>query len=129
MRCYISAMSQYDERDSLIESLLTKPDSVQLFRGQKTDAEMGLHYTPDETWARNFGPIILKMTLPANAKIKLITSEDTEQGIKEGIYDEEIFWQTFFNDGYDAIIGTDSHNSMVLDVIVNPEISRRLRHR
>ncbi|MDP2704264.1 MAG: hypothetical protein Q8P01_03495 [bacterium] len=122
-------MSQYDERDSLIESLLTKPDSVQLFRGQKTDAEMGLHYTPDETWARNFGPIILKMTLPANAKIKLITSEDTEQGIKEGIYDEEIFWQTFFNDGYDAIIGTDSHNSMVLDVIVNPEISRRLRHR
>lgn len=120
-------MSQYDKRDSLIESLLTKPDSVQLFRGQKSDAEMGLHYTPDETWARNFGPVILKMVLPANAKLKLITSED--QGIKEGIYDEEIFWQTFFNDGYDAVIGTDSHNSMALDVIVNPEISRRLRHR
>lgn len=122
-------MSKYDKRDSLIESLLTKPDSIQLFRGQKADAEMGLHYTPDETWARNFGPVIMKMVLPANAKLKLITSEDTEQGIQEGIYDEEIFWQTFFNDGYDAIVGTDSHNSMVLDVIVNPEISRRLRHR
>lgn len=115
-------MSQYDERDSLIESLLTKPDSIQLFRGQKADSEMGLHYTPDETWARNFGPVILKMVLPANAKLKLITRKDTEQGIQKGIFNEDVFWQTFFDDGYDAIVGTDSHDSTVLDVIVNPKL-------
>ena len=42
----------------------------------------------------------------------------TEQ---KGIGDEAVFWQTFFDDGYDAVIGYDSYNSTVLDVIVNPK--------
>lgn len=114
-------MSPYDDRDSLIESLLTKPDSIQLFRGQKEGQPMGIHFTPDEAWAKNFGTV-MKMALPANAKVKLLTPEDTAQGIQKGIWDENVFWQTFFNDGYDAIVGTDSHNSAVLDVIVNPKL-------
>ena len=61
-------------------------------------------------------------TLPANAKVKLLTPEDTERGIQKGISNEDVFWQTFFDDGYDAIVGTDSHNSRVLDVIVNPKL-------
>ena len=47
-------MSQYDKRDLLIDDLLAKPDSVQLFRGQKTGEPMGIHFTPDEAWARYF---------------------------------------------------------------------------
>lgn len=115
-------MSQYDERDSLIDALLAKPESIQLFHGQKEGQLIGIHFTPDEDWAKNFGTIITKMTLPANAKIKLLTPEDTELGIEKGIYDENTFWQTFFDDGYDAVIGYDSHNSAVLDVIVNPKL-------
>jgi hypothetical protein len=114
-------MSRYDKRDSLIDDLLAKPDSVQLFRGQKASEPMGIHFTPDEAWAKNFGTV-MKMTLPANAKVKLLTPEDTERGLQEGICDETVFWQTFFDDGYDAIIGTDSHDSTVLDVIVNPKL-------
>ena len=114
-------MSRYNERDSLIKSLLAKPDSVQLFRGQKVGQPVGIHFTPDESWARSFGPIMTKMILPANAKVKLLTSEDTERGIQKGIGDEAVFWQTFFDDGYDAVIGYDSYNSTVLDVIVNPK--------
>lgn len=111
----------YDNRDALMESLLAKPDSVQLFRGQKEGVPMGIHFTPDEAWAKNFGDNIIKLRLPKDAKVKLLTPEDTEHGIQKGIYDENIFWQTFFDDGYDAIVGTDSHNSAVLDVIVNPK--------
>lgn len=114
-------MSPYDNRDSIIESLLTKPDSVQLFHGQKANHPMGIHFTPDENWAENFGAEIMKMTLPAKARVKLLTPEDTEQGIQKGIYDEGAFWQSFFDDGYDAVVGTDSHNSAMIDVIVNPK--------
>ena len=121
-------MSRYDKRDSLIDDLFAKPDSVQLFRGQKASEPMGIHFTPDEAWAKNFG-VIMKMKLPANAKVKLLTPEDTEQGIQKGIYDESVFWQTFFDGGYDAVIGYDSHNSAVLDVIVNPKHSQHLGSR
>ena len=114
-------MSRYDERDSLIENLLTKPDSIQLFRGQNAGQPMGIHFTPDEAWARNFGTIMTKMALPANARLKLLTPEDTASGIQKGIHDEDVFWQTFFDDGYDAVVGYDSHDSTVLDVIVNPK--------
>lgn len=118
-------MSRYDERDSLIDTLLASPESVLLFRGQKEGQPMGIHFTPDEAWARNFGDLI-QMTLPADAKLKLLTPEDTERSMQEGIRDEEAFWQTFFDDGYDAVIGYDSHNSAVLDVIVNPKHSQHL---
>ena len=114
-------MSPQENRDALIESLLTKPDSVQLFHGQKADQPVGMHFTPDEAWVKNFGTTVVKMTLPVNALVKLLAPEDFEKSMRKGISDEDAFWQTFFDDGYDAIIGTDSRNSMVIDVIVNPK--------
>lgn len=84
-------MSSYDKNNVLLESLLTKPDSIQLFRGQKENEPRGIHFTPDEAWARNFGTIMMKMVLPAHAKVKLLTPEDTEQGIQKGISDEDVF--------------------------------------
>ena len=114
-------MSQYDNRDSLIESLLAKPDSIQLFRGQKANQPMGIHFTPDEAWARNFGDNIIKLRLPGDARLKLLSGDFYENAIQKGFRDETTLWQSLFDQDYDAIVGTDSHDSSVLDVIVNPK--------
>lgn len=114
-------MSRYAERDSLIENLLAKPDCLDLFRGQKTGAIPGLHFTPDEAWAKSFGDDIIKLRLPENSRLKLLTDNLFEDALREGIYGETALWQSFFDQGYDAIIGTDSHNSKMIDVIVNPK--------
>lgn len=114
-------MSRYDERDSLIESLLAKPDCLDLFRGQKAGAIPGLHFTPDEVWAKSFGDNIIKLRLPEDARLKLLTGDSFEDAFQKGLYDEAALWQSFFDQGYDAIVGADSHDSTMIDVIVNPK--------
>lgn len=114
-------MSRYEERDSLIESLLAKPDCLDLFRGQKAGAILGLHFTPDEAWAKSFGDDIIKLRLPGDSRLKLLAGDFFEDALQKGLYDEATLWQSLFDQGYDAIVGTDSHDSTMIDVIVNPK--------
>ncbi len=114
-------MSRYEKRDALIESLLTKPDSVPLFRGQKVDQPMGIHFTPDEEWAKKFGDDIIKLELARDSRLKLLTDDSFEDALQKDLHDEISLWQSIFDQGYDAIVGTDSHNSAMIDIIVNPK--------
>lgn len=114
-------MSRYDERDSLIKNLLAKPDCLDLFRGQKAGMIPGLHFTPDEAWAKSFGDEVITLRLPRDSRLKLLTGDSFADALQQGFYDEATLWQSFFDQGYDAIVGTDSHDSTMIDVIVNPK--------
>ncbi|MBU6214366.1 hypothetical protein KGM48_00770 [Patescibacteria group bacterium] len=122
-------MSPSENRDSLIERLLTKPESVPLFRGQKAGQPVGIHFTPDEAWARNFGADIIKLKLPGDSRLKSLTDDFFEDALQKDLLDEEALWQSLFDQGYDAIVGTDSHNSEVIDVIVSPRLLQHLECR
>ena len=44
-----------------------------------------------------------------------------EEAYKRGDTSERSVWDSIFNEGYDAIIGTDSMNSSKIDIIINPK--------
>ena len=105
-----------------IKIFFSKPENVLLFRGEGPSNRGGLHFTPDENWAKQFSQVaIIKGYLPANSKIKLISETDFETGFKLGISSEYALWDFFFAQGYDAIVGHDAMNSRIMDVVIHPK--------
>jgi len=103
------------------QKFISNPETFILFRGENFFNMGGLHFTTDEDWAKKFGKVILKGSLPAGSKIKHLTRDDVRDGLKANIFLEDFFWFSFFAEGYDAILGTDFMNSSKLDIIVNPK--------
>jgi hypothetical protein len=64
---------------------------------------------------------LITLVLPKGAKVRKLEEEDLEQAFRNGILKESEFWPTFFNQGYDAVVGLDSRDSRVVDVMVNPK--------
>lgn len=104
-----------------IKTLVEKPDTLPLFRGENITNKGGIHFTTDKAWTETFGGEKLTGTLPKNAKVLPVSEIDVQQAIKEGAKNETEIWQKFFDKGYDAIVGTDPMNSAKIDVIVNPK--------
>ncbi|MCX6717531.1 MAG: hypothetical protein NTU76_02555 [Candidatus Taylorbacteria bacterium] len=107
--------------DKILQKFISNPETFTLFRGEDQSNQNGLHFTTDEVWARKFGGSTLSGRLPADSKIKLLAGEDFEEGYKLGIASEGPLWDLIFKNGYDAIIGHDSMDCNMLDVIVNPK--------
>lgn len=99
----------------------SNPETFVLFRGENLPNKGGLHFTTDKDWAKDFGKVILKGTLPAGSKIKLLTKDDFIEPLSMGVTSEDVVWFSIFAEGYDAILGHDQRNSKVFDVIVNPK--------
>ena len=107
--------------DELIEKFISNPESFVLYRGEGKTNKDGLHFTTNKEWTKTFGGNIVEGTLPAGSKIKILAEDDMETALNRGIVLERSLWDSIFAKGYDAIIGTDSMNNEVLDVIVNPK--------
>lgn len=119
--------NQQDEADinKLAEAFIANPEAFILYRGENMRNRGGLHFTTDKKWSRNFGEILLCGNLPAGAKIKLITHEDFEMAFRKGITSDHAFYESVFIDGYDAVVGHDTRNSDILDIIVSPKLINR----
>jgi hypothetical protein len=106
---------------SLVKRFLAHPETVFLYRGENKVNQNGLHFTTDKEWAKNFGANIFRGRLPAKSKIKVLTIEDFEKAFVQGIGAEMPLWNSIFEQGYDAILGTDIMSDKQIDVIVNPK--------
>lgn len=111
--------------DDQITSLTNDPSTTKLYRGQKGTDGVGQHFTNDPTWINNFGDTSYSGALPADAKIKVLTGADMEAAFQEGLMTDEQLYQKFFNEGYDAVVGTDARNGGIMDVIVSPEMAQQ----
>jgi hypothetical protein len=114
--------------NELVRRFVANPETFILYRGENEANQGGLHFTSDKNWAMNFGVTLLAGKLPSRCKVKLITGNDMQAAIEHGIRSEEILWEQFFSKGWDAVVGYDSENSDVLDVIVNPIHLDRFKH-
>ena len=103
-----------------IEAFISHPENTTLYRGESEVNKKGLHFTTSKEWAGTFGKTIISGTLPVGSKVRIITDEDMESAMKRGATSEKALWEYIFASGWDAIVGYDSMNSKVLDVIVNP---------
>lgn len=56
------------------KDFISNPETFILYRGENLATMGELHFTTDEDWAKNFGKVILKDSLPAGSKIKLLFS-------------------------------------------------------
>jgi len=110
-----------EEIANLVKRFLANPETIFLYRGEGTANKQGLHFTADKEWAKNFGKNIFRGRLPAKCKIKVLTIEDFEQALVKGIGAEMPLWNSIFEEGYDAILGTDVMSDKQIDVIVNPK--------
>ncbi len=108
-----------------IEKFTSNPENFVLFRGETTENKGGLHFALDKGWAQNFGDTIIKLTLPAGSKIKLLKETDFREAYNLGFTSEQSCWDWIFLQGYDAIIGTEPMNSNKLDVIINPKYLKK----
>jgi hypothetical protein len=109
----------YDEQ---VNDFVSHSDNICLFRGEGSVNGGGMHFTPNEQWARKFAKNkIIKGYLPKNSKIKLLAEADLENGFKMGISSEDVLWDYFFQKGFDAIVGCDAMNGDIIDVIVHPK--------
>ena len=110
-----------EEISALVKRFLDHPETVFLYRGEGVTNKQGLHFTADKEWAKNFGANIFRGRLPAKSKIKVLTIEDFEKALVQGIGAEMPLWNSIFEEGYDAILGTDVMSDKQIDVIVNPK--------
>lgn len=106
---------------NLVKRFLAHPETVFLFRGENQINKRGLHFTADINWARNFGNQILRGRLPAKSRIKVLEIKDFDEAWISGINSEMALWNYYFDQGYDAILGTDLMTDKQIDVIVNPK--------
>ena len=113
--------------NQIIKKFILNPEKFILFRGESIASKDGTHFTTDENWAKRFGNIIIKGTLPIGSKIKSLTKDDFKEAFNLGFTSEHQVWDLFFSRGYDAILGTDSRDSSKLDVIVNPKHLERFK--
>lgn len=109
------SMNDIEVFDQIKKNFISNPETFVLFRGEGWDNMGGLHFTTDENWAKKFGKVILKGSLPAGCKIKHLTGDDVRDGLNKGILLADVFWFSIFAKGYDAILGTDFMNSKKLD--------------
>jgi len=103
-----------------LQRLQESPDSITLYRGQ-AEGSGGSHFTTDPKWTEHFGKEMVTGKLPQGSKIKTLTPSDMERAVNEGIFTEEDLYKKFFNEGFDAVVGTDSRNTNILDILVNPK--------
>ena len=113
--------------NKIIEKFILNPENFVLYRGQTIEDNGGLHFALDKDWAKKFGNIIIKGTLPVGSKIKPLKEADFQEAFSLGLPSERPVWDLIFSKGYDAIIATDSMESSKLDVIVNPKHLERFK--
>jgi gamma-glutamyl phosphate reductase len=115
--------SKTDRTDinKLADEFVAHPEKFVLYRGEEKINHGGLHPTTDKDWVKNFGDKIISGHLPAEAKIKVIYLDDLDSAHQRGIMTDNAFYESIFKEGYDAIIGHDTTDLRVLDVVVNPK--------
>lgn len=104
-----------------IQNITKKPDSVKLFRGEGPTNKGGLHFTPDEEYAKNFGSNQIVGRLPKDSKLTTVTKEMVEEAMNHGAKNEKEAFQYIFDKGFDGVIGTDPMNPDKVNIIVNPK--------
>ncbi len=107
--------------EEMVKKFISNPEDFILFRGENKINQGGLHFTTDEVWAKNFGDRLLVGKLPVGSRVKLLTQEDFTKSYESGLKSEKELWNSIFESGWDAIIGVDSMNNEVLDIIINPK--------
>lgn len=106
----------------------TKPAPAQfdtkqtLYRGEGPGNANGTHFTPDQSWAKNFGQKMYSGQLPENAKVYQLRPQDMKDAFDRGAVTEAQAYKPFFDKGYDAVVGHDAMRNSVQDVIVNPAL-------
>ena len=120
-------LSLEDMQNDPTAEFLEHPEKYLLYRGEQAKSESGLHFSTDAQWVKNFGPIIRSGTLPMGSRVKLLTEADEKEAFENGIYSELRLWESFFEKGYDAILGHDALNSKALDIIVHPKHAERFK--
>jgi len=106
---------------NLVKRFLAHPETVFLYRGENILNQRGLHFTADKEWAKNFGDKILRGRLPTRSRIKVLEIKDFDEAWISGINSEMDLWNYYFDQGYDAILGTDLMTDKQIDVIINPK--------
>jgi hypothetical protein len=107
--------------ENLVKRFLAHPETVFLYRGENKTNQNGLHFTADKEWAKNFGGQILRGRLPIKSRIKVLTTKDFDEAWSNGISSELDLWHYYFDQGYDAVLGTDLMADKQIDVIINPK--------
>ena len=114
--------------DEIIQNFIFHPETFTLYRGEggRQANKNGLHFTTDKEWAKRFGSTILAGNLPKGSVIHLIDQSDFTEAL--GIYsdiktmDEATILKTQLErHDYDAMVGHDTMNCNILDVVVNPK--------
>lgn len=106
-----------------IQAITDTPAEVTLYRGQ-VDGNDGVHFTDSPQWSKNFGDQTIAGKLPADAKIYTLTEQDLKISAELGATTDAEMYQRFFDMGYDALVGVDTRNNEMVDVVVNPEIAK-----
>jgi hypothetical protein len=112
----------------MIEKFISSPETFTLYRGEggRQSNENGLHFTTDKEWAKRFGNTILSGTLPKGSVIHLINKDDFTEALE--IYSQiktmdeaTILKSQIERHNYDAMVGHDTMNCNIIDVVVNPK--------
>lgn len=106
-----------------IQAITDTPSEVTLYRGQ-VEGNDGVHFTDSPKWSTNFGDKMISGTLPADAKIYTLTEQDLKISAELGATTDAEMYQRFFDMGYDALVGVDTRNNQMVDVVVNPDIAK-----
>jgi len=114
--------------NEIIQKFISNPETFTLYRGEEKGRsnENGLHFTTDKEWAKRFGSTILVGALPKGSVIHLIDQNDFTEAL--GIYsrvktmdEATILTIQLGHHGYDAMVGHDTMNCNILDVVINPK--------
>lgn len=121
-------LGESNTTDGIIEKFISNPETFTLYRGEggRQSNEGGLHFTTDKEWAKRFGSTILEGTLPKGSIIHLIDQNDFTEAL--GIYsrvktmdEATILKVQMERHDYDAMVGHDTMNCNILDVVINPK--------
>lgn len=110
-----------------VDQLVAHPETISLYRGEGAGNAGGQHFTPDASWAKNFGNTSVQGKLPAGSKIFKIDEASMQQAMQQGISNDHDFYNFLFNKGYDAVLGSDQRNPFALDIIVNPKMLQNFK--
>ncbi len=107
--------------DTLMKKFVSSPETFNLFRGENPGNKGGIFFSPDEGWAKNFGPDLLKGNLPAGSKVYQYNFQDPmiQGALNKGLSEKDLY-KSVFDNGYDAIIGTDPMRNSTINAIINP---------
>lgn len=114
--------------EEMIERFISNPETFRLYRGEggRQANENGLHFTTDKEWAKRFGNTILSGNLPKGSVIHLINKDDFTEALE--IYSQiktmdeaTILKLQIERHNYDAMVGHDTMNCNIIDVVINPK--------